>query len=186
MQETIFSSSGRSLLPIKMPGLASANQLVEELLAQQDVLASSSKITLDLPINAGDDEEDDDTDAEAAAKALTVDESEAEAVEEALGNRTVADLMYALRRLLRGLASPRESSRLGFAVVLTELLSRISYAVTAKEILVHILKYSNPQVAASRQEQKDFMFAKLFGIMSLVQSNLLSQLQQPSQTSSVA
>ncbi|KIS71846.1 DNA-directed DNA polymerase [Mycosarcoma maydis] len=149
--------------------LTSANQLVDELLSQQDVLASSSKITLDLPSTSKASDQEDDRDA------MAVDEKEAESVEEALGNRTVADLMYALRRLLRGLASPRESSRLGFAVVLTELLSRISYAVTAKEILVLILKYSNPQLAASRQEQKDFMFAKLFGVMSLVQSDLLLQ-----------
>ncbi|SJX60313.1 related to DNA polymerase V [Sporisorium reilianum f. sp. reilianum] len=155
--------------------LASANQLVQELLSQQDVLASSSKITLDLPTppeSSDADQHDNDHDP---SSALTVDEQEADAVEEALGNRTVADLMYALRRLLRGLASPRESSRLGFAVVLTELLSRIRYAVTANEILTLVLKYSNPQVAASRQEQKDFMFAKLFGIMSLVQSDLLVQ-----------
>ena len=159
--------------------LTSANQLVEELLSQQDVLASSSKITLDLAttsaVAAAAAEQDQSDSNDDPSTALTVDEQKAEAVEEALGNRTVADLMYALRRLLRGLASPRESSRLGFAVVLTELLSHINHAVTAKEILTLILKYSNPQVAASRQEQKDFMFAKLFGIMSLVQSQLLVQ-----------
>ena len=31
------------------------------------------------------------------------------------------DVSYSLRRLIRGLASPRESSRLGFAVALTEV-----------------------------------------------------------------
>ncbi len=31
------------------------------------------------------------------------------------------DVVYALKRLIRGLASPRESSRLGFSVVLTEV-----------------------------------------------------------------
>lgn len=31
------------------------------------------------------------------------------------------DVSYAIRRLIRGLASPRESSRLGFAVALTEV-----------------------------------------------------------------
>lgn len=31
------------------------------------------------------------------------------------------DVNYALRRLVRGLASPRDSSRLGFAVALTEV-----------------------------------------------------------------
>jgi DNA polymerase phi len=31
------------------------------------------------------------------------------------------DVSYSIRRLIRGLASPRESSRLGFGVVLTEV-----------------------------------------------------------------
>ena len=31
------------------------------------------------------------------------------------------DVSYSMRRLIRGLASPRESSRLGFAVALTEV-----------------------------------------------------------------
>jgi DNA polymerase phi len=31
------------------------------------------------------------------------------------------DMSYSIRRLVRGLASPRESSRLGFAVVLAEV-----------------------------------------------------------------
>ena len=31
------------------------------------------------------------------------------------------DVSYTIRRLIRGLASPRESSRLGFVVVLTEV-----------------------------------------------------------------
>lgn len=35
------------------------------------------------------------------------------------------DVSYSIRRLVRGLASPRESSRLGFAVALTEV--RITY-----------------------------------------------------------
>ena len=34
-----------------------------------------------------------------------------------------ADVSYSIRRLVRGLASPRESSRLGFAVALTEVSS---------------------------------------------------------------
>ena len=34
------------------------------------------------------------------------------------------DVSYSIRRLIRGLASPRESSRLGFAVALTEVCPR--------------------------------------------------------------
>ncbi len=35
------------------------------------------------------------------------------------------DVSYSIRRLIRGLASPRESSRLGFAVALTEVRCRV-------------------------------------------------------------
>jgi DNA polymerase phi len=35
------------------------------------------------------------------------------------------DVAYSVRRLVRGLASPRESSRLGFAVALTEVRSKL-------------------------------------------------------------
>lgn len=34
------------------------------------------------------------------------------------------DVVYSIRRLVRGLGSPRESSRLGFAVALTEVCAR--------------------------------------------------------------
>lgn len=36
------------------------------------------------------------------------------------------DVSYSMRRLIRGLASPRESSRLGFAVALTEVRALFS------------------------------------------------------------
>lgn len=38
-----------------------------------------------------------------------------------LDSLNAQDVSYAVRRLIRGLASPRESSRLGFAVALTEV-----------------------------------------------------------------
>lgn len=48
------------------------------------------------------------------------------------------DVRYAIRRLVRGLASPRESSRLGFAVALTEVrLSRICALSLMKLTQVH-------------------------------------------------
>jgi DNA polymerase phi len=40
---------------------------------------------------------------------------------DALNTLNSQDVAYSLRRLCRGLASPRESSRLGFAVALTEV-----------------------------------------------------------------
>ena len=42
---------------------------------------------------------------------------------DALDSLNSPDVAYSIRRLCRGLASPRESSRLGFAVALTEVRS---------------------------------------------------------------
>ena len=45
----------------------------------------------------------------------------AKSQQEQQGQDLSSDVNYALRRLVRGLASPRDSSRLGFAVALTEV-----------------------------------------------------------------
>lgn len=42
-----------------------------------------------------------------------------------LDSLNAPDVTYSIRRLVRGLASPRESSRLGFAVALTEVRARL-------------------------------------------------------------
>ena len=44
------------------------------------------------------------------------------------------DVAYSIRRLIRGLASPRECSRLGFAVALTEVRSAL-----AKPYRTHVI-----------------------------------------------
>ncbi|KAF6764792.1 DNA-directed DNA polymerase [Ephemerocybe angulata] len=82
------------------------------------------------------------------------------------------DVTYSIRRLIRGLASPRESSRLGFAVALTELLSRID-TVTCDQILSIIASSSKPEGSMTGQEERDMLFARLFGFMSVIRSGLL-------------
>ena len=59
------------------------------------------------PGTSGSDDEDDEDEG-----ALKSDE---------LNLQNAQDVSYSIRRLIRGLASPRESSRLGFAVALTEV-----------------------------------------------------------------
>jgi DNA polymerase phi len=54
------------------------------------------------------------------------DEDEESGEDSKLDVMNAQDVAYAIRRLVRGLASPRESSRLGFAVALTEV--RTQYA----------------------------------------------------------
>ena len=56
-----------------------------------------------------DDDDDDDDDDEGAVNS------------DELNLQNAQDVSYSIRRLIRGLASPRESSRLGFAVALTEV-----------------------------------------------------------------
>ena len=62
-----------------------------------------------IPGEASSDEGDEGKEEESTPKTDGLDELNAQ------------DVSYSIRRLIRGLASPRESSRLGFAVALTEV-----------------------------------------------------------------
>src|SRR6188768_305113 len=60
------------------------------------------------PAASGSEDEDEDEDEDVISKSDGLDLLNAQ------------DVSYSMRRLVRGLASPRESSRLGFSVALTE------------------------------------------------------------------
>ena len=62
------------------------------------------------PGTSGSDDDDDEDEDEGALKS------------DELNLQNAQDVSYSIRRLIRGLASPRESSRLGFAVALTEVI----------------------------------------------------------------
>ena len=76
------------------------------------------------------DEEDDEEDSDAES-GIEVDgdedmdeqpqDGEAKALDKALDRENADDVVYAVKRLIRGLGSSRDSSRLGFAVALTEV-----------------------------------------------------------------
>ncbi|KAF9069832.1 DNA polymerase phi-domain-containing protein [Rhodocollybia butyracea] len=82
------------------------------------------------------------------------------------------DVSYSVRRLIRGLASPRESSRLGFSVALTELLSRLD-TVTSSQVFALIMDATKSQGSMTGQEERDVLFARLFGMTAIIQSGLL-------------
>ncbi|KIJ16738.1 hypothetical protein PAXINDRAFT_131583 [Paxillus involutus ATCC 200175] len=92
------------------------------------------------------------------------------------------DVSYSIRRLIRGLASPRESSRVGFSVALTELLSRID-TVTCEQVTTLIIDSTKRQGSMTGQEERDVLFARLFGLTAVVQSGLLVR-QKPLPSSS--
>ncbi|KAJ3845276.1 DNA polymerase phi-domain-containing protein [Lentinula raphanica] len=91
---------------------------------------------------------------------------------DALDSFNAQDVSYSVRRLVRGLASPRESSRLGFSVALTELLSRID-TVTASQIFTLIMDATKSQGSMTGQEERDVLFARLFGMTAIIQSGLI-------------
>ena len=101
-----------------------------------------------------------------------VTEEDARISEQRLDELTTADVNYSVRRLIRGLASPRENARIGFAVVLSELLSHLP-SVCAHDILVLLLKHTVARGNLSGQELRDLQFSRLFGVFALVRSGLL-------------
>jgi DNA polymerase phi len=100
-----------------------------------------------------------------------VEDDDEEESRDPLDTLNAQDVSYSIRRLVRGLASPRESSRLGFSVALTELLSRLD-TVTCSQVLNLILDASKPQGSVTGQEERDLLFARLFGFTALIQSRL--------------
>ncbi|KAK0197249.1 DNA polymerase phi-domain-containing protein [Armillaria mellea] len=99
------------------------------------------------------------------------DESQEDDKIDSLDKYNAHDVSYSVRRLVRGLASPRESSRLGFSVALTELLSRI-LTFTCAQILSLIMDATKTQKSMTGQEERDVLFARLFGITAIIQSGL--------------
>ena len=58
-----------------------------------------------------------------------------------LDSLNAPDVAYSVRRLVRGLASPRESSRLGFAVALTEVCAKLQCHIW---LMIKILQVAFP------------------------------------------
>ncbi|KAG7452647.1 uncharacterized protein BT62DRAFT_958631 [Guyanagaster necrorhizus] len=99
------------------------------------------------------------------------DESQEDDKIDPLDKYNAHDVSYSVRRLIRGLASPRESSRLGFSVALTELLSRI-LTFSCSQVLSLIIDATKTQKSMTGQEERDVLFARLFGITAVIQSGL--------------
>ncbi|WWD05770.1 hypothetical protein V865_003853 [Kwoniella europaea PYCC6329] len=124
-----------------------------------------------------EDEEDDDDESGMEVDASDDEDSqvkdkESEKLDKRLSKDNSEDVVYCVKRLVRGLGSSRESSRLGFAVTLTELLSRIQ-TVTVSQVLSLLIRNSQYTKNMKGSEERDMMFARLFGLTSIIQSNSL-------------
>lgn len=81
-----------------------------------------------------------------------------------------ADLMYSLRRLVRGLSSSRQSARQGFAACLSELLLVFDF-ISYDQIIDLIDETTKITGAMKRAEERDFLFGKLFGYLTLISAS---------------
>ncbi|EIW66554.1 hypothetical protein TREMEDRAFT_35002 [Tremella mesenterica DSM 1558] len=151
---------------------------------QETFLATNVDSGSDIEEEEGDEENGEDGDMDEDESGEEVDDKD-EAVEgeesddnaeilldKALAKSNAEDVVYTVKRLVRGLGSSRESSRLGFAVALTELLSQI-HTITAPQVLSLLLRSSPISASMKGSEQRDSLFARLFGLTSLIQSNSL-------------
>jgi DNA polymerase phi len=87
------------------------------------------------------------------------------------------------KRLFRGLASGRNASRLGFSLVLTEILGQLfgekdlagsQYSgLTFEKVLGLLLENTQAGGSGSGQEERDHYFGQLFGIECFVRAGIL-------------
>ncbi|KAJ1771650.1 DNA-directed DNA polymerase [Coemansia sp. RSA 1813] len=94
--------------------------------------------------------------------------------EEDLDRICASDLAYAVRRLIKGLASPRDGARQGFSMTLAELLNRVPN-ISVKLVLDLLWKCTEATNGMKGQEQRDMRFGRIFGLMALVQSGIIAR-----------
>ena len=82
------------------------------------------------------------------------------------------DADYALKRLVRGLGSSRESARQGFVTCLTSLLVAAP-AVPTATVIALIDEHTRVTGSLKGAEERDFMFGKLFGYLALARAGRL-------------
>jgi DNA polymerase phi len=110
----------------KSTRLNASADLVSSLQSFQSTFTASQPNGLDSDDEAEEDSEDDEESGEEVDGSDDEDENgesdaEAKLLDKRLGKQNAEDVVYSVKRLVRGLASSRESSRLGFAVALTEV-----------------------------------------------------------------
>lgn len=80
---------------------------------------------------------------------------------------------YTAKRLVRGLASSRDAARQGFSLCLTELLKQME-SIEIDWIFTLINESTVVSSTMKGMEQREQVFAKLFGYMAVVQSGRLN------------
>lgn len=85
-----------------------------------------------------------------------------------------ADVLYALHRLVRGLASGRAAARQGFALALTELLSTVVPFLPARYLIESIKKSTAISGNLKGYEERDLLYGRLFGFMAMIRAGKIT------------
>ncbi|KAI8325305.1 hypothetical protein GQ54DRAFT_283343 [Martensiomyces pterosporus] len=85
-----------------------------------------------------------------------------------------SDVAYAVKRLIRGLTSPRDGARQGFSMALAELISRIP-CISVRVILEILMNHTKGKKSMNGQEERDMWFGRVFGLMALIQSGIITR-----------
>lgn len=96
-----------------------------------------------------------------------------------LASKCCSDLTYTVKRLLKGLAATRDSSRLGFMLALLAVYHTFADLLDAEVLLTWSIKLSSPEAlggAVKRREERLLYVARIFALAALFRSNLGSTL----------
>ncbi|KAJ1796888.1 DNA-directed DNA polymerase, partial [Coemansia sp. RSA 2523] len=93
--------------------------------------------------------------------------------EEELNRICAGDVTYGIKRLIKGLASPRDGARQGYSIALSELLARVP-CISVKLVLDLLWRSTEATKQMKGQEQRDMRFGRIFGLMALVQSGIIT------------
>ncbi|KAJ2817830.1 DNA-directed DNA polymerase, partial [Coemansia erecta] len=94
--------------------------------------------------------------------------------EEEMDRICAGDVSYGIKRLIKGLASPRDGARQGYSIALSELLARLP-CVSVKLVLDLLWRSTEATKQMKGQEQRDMRFGRIFGLMALVQSGIITR-----------
>lgn len=84
------------------------------------------------------------------------------------------DWEYSFNRLIKGLSSPRGSSRIGFSMALTELLNVRAEKISIRKYIKTLKEHTKVTGKAKGHEERALNFGRLFGIQSLANSQLIT------------
>ena len=88
-------------------------------------------------------------------------------------NECAPDISYALKRLIRGLSSSRDGAREGFSLALVELLRMLDFNLNF--IMELIIDISKKNGSKSGQEERELLFARLFGFQAIIMSGMVKK-----------